>query len=241
MKEYEFKPEFGITSLAVFCESRRTRLVYDIYTPALALLFRHFIPCAAIRNKDLYFIVYSETMMRRLADAYKTVFYKVNDEEKLKVKNALDRAKIVKIGLEDNVPFGKLMRFIKAGDLNRVIDELALAVSDIVEDAVVFCYGLHLISEVHDVDGIENAVRILDSLGENATLINIVPGEIHRSRAFMILFDDLYDVTLKLMIETKQEEFDSNVFVLSVVRSYSPEIRGYMRIKLKPGYILERI
>lgn len=178
--------------------------------------------------------------MRRLANVYKSVFYEA-DEEKLKVKNALDRAKIVKIGLEDSVPFGKLMRFIEAGDLNRVIDELALAISDIVEDAVVFCYGLHLISEVHDVDGIENAVRILDSLGENATLINIVPSEIHRNRAFMILFDDLYDVTLKLMIETKQEEFDGNVFVLSVVRSYSPEIRGYMRIKLKPGYILERI
>ncbi len=240
MKEYEFKPEFGMANLAVFCESKRTRLVYDVYTPALALLFRHFIPCAAIRGKDLYFIVYSETMSRRLANAYKTVFYEV-DEETLKVKNALDRAKIVKVGLEDSVPFGKLMRFIKAGDLNRVIDELALAISGVVEDAVVFCYGLHLISEAYDVDGIGNAVKILDSLDENATLINVIPGEIHRSQALETLFSDLYDVSLKIVCETKLGEYDGNVFILGVIRSYSPEIRGYMKVRLKPGYILERL
>ncbi|WP_048085526.1 hypothetical protein [Archaeoglobus veneficus] len=232
--------EMDIDGLIEFCNGKRVRIIYSVHIPALAFLFHHYLPHFIRKEKEIVFLLYSEGLARKLEVEYQAFFEKM-DPEKQKIKDALDNARIIKVGSNEKIPFGKLGDYIQLTDLDTIMDELTTKLSNFDGNVLLVIYGLHLVSAVYGSKGVERILKLFDVLEDDLTMVSMVPSEIYPT-SHHVLFQELYDIVIKISTEEEFVAFGEDTFLVGIVQSFTPKIPiGYMRVRVIPELRLERI
>lgn len=231
----------SLNKLIALCEGKRVRIAYNAHIPAIAFLFHHFIPQFIDEGKKLYFLVYSESLTRKLEVDYQS-FFEDMTPEKQKVKQSLDDTLVIKVGSDDTIPFGQIDRFIHLTDLDSTMDEMIAMASSLDENALLVEYGLHLIPDIYGSKGLEKVFKFFESLERDLTFVSLVPLKMHSTYPYHGSFQDLYDVVIKVSTEEEFVAFGEETFLIGISHSYTPKIPlGYMRVIVTPDFKLKKI
>jgi hypothetical protein len=123
----------------------------------LSLLFHYIIPCFS--SKRQIFAVFSDTMCRRLENAYLSF-----KEESPEMVEILGNASIIKIGLSEDVPFGRLYEHIPYGKPKETLSELEDLLRKLKNGDLLVFYGMHFIPALYGVEILSSIMRIFDTL-----------------------------------------------------------------------------
>jgi len=223
-----------VDDLISICDRRRVRVTYTAHLPAVAFLFHHCIPYFVKRNRDIHFLVYSESIARKLKVEYQAFFEDMSDFKR-EIKDALDEAEIIKVGTNDKVPFGKLHYLVHIKDPKDTIDNLIPVLKKLDENDVLIIYGLYLIPVIYGFEGIWEILRLFESLKEDLTLVSFVPLEAYPTTSIHGLFREIYDIVINICREKDYVAFGEEIYLLGLEQSYTPKMPpGYIRVRVSP-------
>jgi hypothetical protein len=152
--------EFDLDAVIPLLDHRRTRIVYDSTYPVVSMLFYHIIP-HYISSKRIFIAVYSDTSCRRLNAAYNSVI-----GESPEIADILEKVNIIKIGMKEKAPFGKLYAFIPEGELGNEVDCFENVAKTLTDDDLIILSGFYLMPAIHGREKLKNIVRMFDSFPE---------------------------------------------------------------------------
>ena len=179
----DFDLDFDLENVIPKLEGLRTLIVYDSQYVVRSLIFHHILP--HFSSKNLFITVYSDTMMRRLHRTYKSI-------QDRKISALLDKVSIIKVGMHEGSPFGKLHVFIDIrsdwwDELVKVMEKLEGSSS------LILFHGFSLLPLVYGDDAWKHMMMIFDALPEDTTFINKVSSPIYDDeiKRFMERFNDV--------------------------------------------------
>ena len=223
--------ERGTKDLILKLESLRTLIVYDSPYVLRSIVFYDIIPYFLDKNKEIYIIIFTDTMERRLAKSYQSVL-KVNPE----IAKLLEQVKIVKIGTKKNNYFGKLHDFITLNqDWWKLLRDIVKNMSD--NDVVIF-HGYSILPILLK-DSMHLMMNVIDAMPDDITCICKIHDSIHQREKMMRHMDMLYDVLIR--IKREDLTFDDTYFIgiyESVILDIKPEM---WRFKINKDGKLVRI
>lgn len=195
----------------------RTLIVYNSPYAARSLLLYHIIP--HFSSKNIFIAVYSDTMYRRLEKTYESI-----SKTSPQIAKLLDKAKIIKIGTNDRISFGKLYEFINL-DLtwHRRFVEVIKRLDD--DDVIIF-HGFSIIPAMYGQRAIIDMLKVLDVMPEDITLINKFSEKLY-DEAVSKLMERFYDVVLR--VERSEGE------LLGFEESYTIGVDQTIIMDVKPG------
>ena len=206
--------EFDLDDVVSKLEGLRTLIVYDSKYVVRTLIFGKIIPQYA--DKRLFIAVYSDSMMRRLGKTYESI----PDE---RIKRILDEAAIIKIGLNENVPFGKLHAYVNIHSewWDDLIDELYK-----LGDSFLLFHGFSLLPIVYGNEAWKYLMDIFDALPDEITFVNKISSSLYDEnvKRFMERFHDV------ILAVRREEDF------FPVGRTYWIGVEQSIIFDIKPGY-----
>ena len=223
--------ERGIKELISKLENLRTLIIYDSPYVLRSILLYDIIPYFLNKNKEIYIVIFTDTMERRLAKSYQSVL-KVNPE----IAKLLEQVKIVKIGTKKISYFGKLHAFITLNqDWWKLLRDIVKNMSD--NDVVIF-HGYSILPILLK-DKMHLMMNVIDAMPDDITFICKVHDSIHRREKMMRHMDLLYD----LLIRIKKEDFTfEDTYIIGVYESVILDIKPEMwRCKVNGDGKLVRI
>ncbi|ADC65606.1 hypothetical protein Ferp_1455 [Ferroglobus placidus DSM 10642] len=206
--------EFDLDDVVSKLEGLRTLIVYDSKYVVRSLIFGKIIPRYA--DKKLFIAVYSDSMMRRLGKTYESI-------PDANVKRILDRAAIIKVGLNERIPFGKLHAYVDIHSewWEDLIDELYE-----VGDALLIFHGFSLLPLVYGKEAWKYLMDIFDALPDEVTFVNKIASNLYGGEVKQFM-ERFHDVILKIRWE---EEF------FPVGKTYWIGVEQSIIFDVKPGY-----
>ncbi|WP_290899428.1 hypothetical protein [Ferroglobus sp.] len=206
--------EFDLDDVVSKLEGLRTLIVYDSKYVVRTLIFGKIIPQYA--DKRLFIAVYSDSMMRRLGKTYESI----PDE---RIKRILDEAAIIKVGLNENVPFGKLHAYVNIHSewWDDLIDELYK-----LGDSFLLFHGFSLLPIVYGNEAWKYLMDIFDALPDEITFVNKISSSLYDEnvKRFMERFHDV------ILAVRREEDF------FPVGRTYWIGVEQSIIFDIKPGY-----
>ncbi len=206
--------EFDLDDVVSRLEGLRTLIVYDSKYVVRTLIFGKIIPQHA--DKRLFIAVYSDSMMRRLGKTYESI----PDE---RIKRILDDAAIIKVGLNENVPFGKLHAYVNIHSewWDDLIDELYK-----LGDSFLLFHGFSLLPIVYGNEAWKYLMDIFDALPDEITFVNKISSSLYDEnvKRFMERFHDV------ILAVKREEDF------FPVGRTYWIGVEQSIIFDIKPGY-----
>ncbi len=206
--------EFDLDDVVSRLEGLRTLIVYDSKYVVRTLIFGKIIPQYA--DKRLFIAVYSDSMMRRLGKTYESI----PDE---RIKRILDEAAIIKVGLNENVPFGKLHAYVNIHSewWDDLIDELYK-----LGDSFLLFHGFSLLPIVYGNEAWKYLMDIFDALPDEITFVNKISSSLYDEnvKRFMERFHDV------ILAVRREEDF------FPVGRTYWIGVEQSIIFDIKPGY-----
>ena len=175
-------------------------------------LLRCFLFCEVLpyfSSKNLYFIIFSDIMHRRLKETYES-FKRVKPE----IAEIFDRARIIKVGSKRKTEFGKLCNFIALNEY--WYKELPKIIINLSEKDILITHGFSILPILHK-DFLKVIVQILDILPENITFISKFPKDLEINLATECKFlNRLFDMVLRV---EESEDYFSKSYLLHVDES----------------------
>jgi len=222
--------ERGIMELISKLENLRTLIVYDSPYVLRSILFYDILPYFLDKNKEIYIVIFTDTMERRLAKSYQSIL-KVNPE----IAKLLEQVKIVKIGTKRSIYFEKLHAFISLNqDWWKLLKDIVKNMND--SDVVIF-HGYSILPILLK-DNIHLMINVIDAMPDDITFICKVHDSIHQREKMMRHMDILYD----LLIRIKREDltFDDS-YIIGIYESVILDIKPEMwRFKInKDGKLVK--
>ena len=206
--------EFDLDDVVSKLEGLRTLIVYDSKYVVRTLIFGKIIPQYA--DKRLFIAVYSDSMMRRLGKTYESI----PDE---RIKRILDEAAIIKVGLNENVPFGKLHAYVNIHSewWDDLIDELYK-----LGDSFLLFHGFSLLPIVYGNEAWKYLMDIFDALPDEITFVNKISSSLYDEnvKRFMERFHDV------ILAVRREEDF------FPVGKTYWIGVEQSIIFDIKPGY-----
>jgi len=179
----DFDLDFDLEGVIPKLEGLRTLIVYDSQYVVRSMIFHHILP--HFSSKNLFLAVYSDTMMRRIHRTYKSI-------QDRRITALLDNASIIKVGMHENTPFGKLYVFIDIrsdwwDELMEVIEKF-----DGPSSLLLF-HGFSLLPLVYGDEAWKHMMMIFDALPDELTFINKVSSSLYNQeiQRFMERFNDV--------------------------------------------------
>ena len=211
-------------------ENLRTLIVYDSPYVLRSILFYDILPYFLDKNKEIYIVIFTDTMERRLAKSYQSIL-KVNPE----IAKLLEQVKIVKIGTKRSIYFEKLHAFISLNqDWWKLLKDIVKNMND--SDVVIF-HGYSILPILLK-DNIHLMINVIDAMPDDITFICKVHDSIHQREKMMRHMDILYD----LLIRIKREDltFDDS-YIIGIYESVILDIKPEMwRFKInKDGKLVK--
>jgi hypothetical protein len=200
-----------ISSIIKKLEHLKTRIVFNSRYPMLSLLFHYIVPCFS--SKRQIFVVFSDTMCRRLETAY------LSFKEVSPIKEVLKNAHIIKVGLSEDVPFGVLYAQITYEEPKEVLSEIEDVLSKMKNEDLVVFYGVHFIPALYGADVLGNILRIFDVLPKRITLFAPEPNNVYE-RHVDNLIQRFYDVVLRIKRSEDFVGFGEETYFIGVEQSY---------------------
>jgi len=188
-------------------ESKKILILYHSSYLLRCFLFCEMLPYFS--SKNLYFIILSDIMHRRLKETYES-FKRVKPE----IAEIFDRARVVKIGSKRGVAFGELCEFITLSE--HWYRELPKVLTTLGEDDVLVTHGFSVLPILHK-DFLKVVIQILDLLPEEVTFISKFPKELESSMMMECKFmNRLFDMVLRI---EESEDYFSKSYLLHVEES----------------------
>jgi len=223
--------ERGIKKLISNLENLRTLIVYDSPYVLRSILFYDIIPYFLNKNKEIYIVIFTDTMERRLAISYQSIL-KVNPE----IAKLLEQIKIIKIGTKKTSYFGRLHAFITLNqDWWKLLRDIVKNMSD--NDVVIF-HGYSILPILLK-DKMHLMMNVIDAMPDDITFICKVHDSIHRREKMMRHMDLLYDILIRI----KKEDFTfEDTYIIGIYESVILDIKPEMwRFKIDRDGKLVRI
>ena len=206
--------EFDLDDVVSKLEGLRTLIVYDSKYVVRTLIFGKIIPQYA--DKRLFIAVYSDSMMRRLGKTYESI----PDE---RIKRILDEAAIIKVGLNENIPFGKLHAYVNIHSewWDDLIDELYK-----LGDSFLLFHGFSLLPIIYGNEAWKYLMDIFDALPDEITFVNKISSSLYDEnvKRFMERFHDV------ILAVRREEDF------FPVGKTYWIGVEQSIIFDIKPGY-----
>ena len=202
----------------------RSLIVYDSQYVMRSLLFRQILP--QFSSKELYIAVYTDSMMRRLHITYQSL-----PEE---ISALLNRANLIKVGMHEEVPFGRLYAFMDVrsdwfGEFINVIDGLE-------SSSMLVFHGFSLLPMVYGEKAWEQTMEIIDALPNDITFVNKVSSSLYgdEMKRFMERFHDVV-----IRIKREEDFLIGNTYWIGVDQSITFDITpGYARYRIENGELV---
>jgi hypothetical protein len=166
----------------------RTLIVYDSPLAVRAILLGHILPYYS--NKNVYIIIYSESMCRRAKKSYES-FIKICSEK----AKMLDKINIIKIGFNKDVPFGNLYEFINLNE--SWYDRLSNIIKDFDKKDIIIFHGFSLVQLMYRKDWIIKELKFFDSIPSDTTIINKISNNFYRDWIEGVM-KKLHDVVIRV-------------------------------------------
>jgi hypothetical protein len=216
--------ELEIEAIIPKLDRLRSLIVYDSQYVMRSLLFRWILP--HFSSKKLFIAVYTDSMTRRLHITYQSL-----PEE---ISALLSRANVIKVGMHDEVPFGKLHAFIDVrsnwfGEFISVLDELE-------GSSLLIFHGFSLLPMVYGEKAWEHIMEIIDALPNDITFVNKVSSSLYSDemRRFMERFHDVV-----IRIRREEDFLVGNTYWIGVDQSITFDITpGYARYRIENGELV---
>jgi len=153
-------------------EGLRTLVVYDSPIGIRNLLFFHVLPYFDRVNKNVYLAVYSESMCRRMRKSVESLL-RIHPE----IAKRLEKVRIIKVGSNEEVPFGKLHIFIELNE--KWCEELACVVNALGKDDLLMFHGFSIIQIMYERKWLVDKLRFFESLPQDVTILNKISREFY--------------------------------------------------------------
>ncbi len=209
----------------------RTLLVYDSPVTVWSLLFHHIL--SHFESKNVYLAIYSESMNRRASKSYESLL-RTSPE---KARN-LDKVNIIKIGTNEEIPFGKLYEFIKLDE--SWCDKLENIIKNFDNSDVVIFHGFSLVQILYDKKWLIQKLRFFDHIPPDVTIINKVSKEFYSGWEEGVL-KKLHDVVIKIEKSERGLVDYDNSYLIGVEQSIIVDvpINRFARFRLNDAGIFE--
>jgi len=195
-------------------ESLRTLIIYDSPYVLRSMLLYDIIPYFLSKNKEIYIIIFTDAMERRLAKSYQSI-PKIHPE----LAKLLEQVKIIKVGTKRSTYFGKLHAFITLNqDWWKLLKEI---VKNISNDNVIILHGFSMLPILWK-DNMHLMMNVIDAMPDDITLICKVHDFIHQSEKMIRYMDILYDLIIK--IKKEHLTFD-DTYLIEIYRSVILDIK----------------
>ncbi len=176
-----------IESVVPKLEGLRTLVVYDSPVTARILILRHILPHYS--NKNIYLAIYSESMCRKARKSYESII-KTHPES----ANLLNKVKIIKIGFNEEVPFGELHQFINIEE--QWCEKLADILMDFSSKDIIIFHGFSLVQLLYSKDWLVRNLKFFDRIPSDITVINKISKNFYRGWVEGVL-RKLHDVVIR--------------------------------------------
>lgn len=195
-------------------EGLRTLVVYDSPLTVRILLLRHILPYYS--NKNIYLIIYSESMCRRAKKSYESLI-KMHPE----IAGLLDRVNVIKIGFNRDVPFGKLYHFINIED--PWCEKLAEVVAGFSRRDMVIFHGFSLVQLLYSEDWFAKNLKFFDHIPPDITVINKISSGFYRGWVEGVM-KKLHDVVIRAEKSEKGLLNHEESYVIGIEESIAVDI-----------------
>ncbi|HID42812.1 MAG TPA: hypothetical protein EYP30_03410 [Archaeoglobaceae archaeon] len=214
------------------------RIVYDAAYPAISLLYGHILPYFS--SKKLVYVVYSDSICRRLREMYKSLH-----KERLPASELLEKSILIKVGQKECYPF-KREKCMKSKNLffipeNRVLEgnELIRNITEnITPDCIAVLAGFYLLPAIYGLAAIERLYHIFSEIPEETTLFSFYPKDFLDERLNKPL-EKLFDVVVYVKKEDEFFYFGEEMYLIGIEQSIIKDIKpGYARFKTGDDWTL---
>jgi len=229
----------NLLSLIPKFENRRVRIVYDAPYPAISLLYKHILPF--FNPDNLFFVVYSDAVCRRLREMYKSF-----KDECPEIAQILDNAKFIKIGQKICSPFSESECRIGSERLNLIHEKSVLenyiGLESVSNNLSNNCFtvfaGLYMLPAIYGPSAIKSIHQIFSSLPKETTLFSFYPEGFLEPRQDKSL-EKLYDIILRVKRENEFFYFGEDTYLMGVDHSIVKDIRpGFGRYTIDENWNL---
>jgi hypothetical protein len=153
------------------------------------------------------------------------------------IARILDDTYIIKIGHSDVPAFGKLYSFIRKD--SKWLDELAVVLRDVNDDDVIVLSGFSLFIAIDSQGALNEAIRLIDLLPENVTIIGFYQDGLYDDRINRII-EKFYDVIIRIKREDGFMGFGETTFLVGVEQSAVGDVEpGFVRFRVGDGKLVE--
>ncbi len=205
-------------------EHRRIRIIYDSSYAALCLFLYHILPYFS--SKRVFIAAYSDVLCRRLEEIYNSL---VQDSHE--VRKILESAYIIKVGANEEAPFGKLYSFIPQGNAYEEFDGLEGIFGKLNDDDLLILYGLYLFPAIYGKETLKRMVWLFNAIPKKVTVFGLCSEGLYERRVDKVV-EKMYDVILRVRKE-KEEFFSEGIYTIGVEQSIVRDIQpGFMRFKI---------
>jgi hypothetical protein len=194
----ESKGNFDLEEIISKLEGLRTRVIYDSPYAMKSLLFCYILP--HFSSKNLYIAVYSDTMCRNFEKTYQSIARVSPDVAKL-----LDKSKVIKIGMREDIAYGKLCELIYPD--SDWFEDFVNTLMKLDDDDFLLFHGFSMIPLMYGPSALRFIQKTLDSLPEDITLVVKQAKGIYDGRTESLI-KAFYDVVLKVERCEEIIEFD---------------------------------
>ena len=216
--------ELEIEAVIPKLEGLRSLIVYDSQYVMRILLFRRILP--QFSSKKLYIAVYTDSMMRRLHITYQSL-----PED---ISALLRKANVIKVGMHDEVPFGRLYAFMDVrsdwfGEFVSVLDGLE-------SSSMLIFHGFSLLPLVYGEKAWEHIMEIIDALPNEITFVNKVSSSLYgdEMKRFMERFHDVV-----IRVRREEDFLVGNTYWIGVDQSITFDVTpGYARYRIENGELV---
>jgi len=200
-------------------EGMRIRVLYDSRRALVELLFGELLPILHRKKKRVNMVIHSEHALRKIEIAsrhYEPSLFR-------------DMG-IIKIGLNTNIPFGKLKNFISIKDRN-LFKKLTTVLNSLdAKRTVVYLVGLYTVFYFHR-NPIRKILDLFENLSPNLTVIMPQPIGV-LERCFDVLLSRLFDVDLT--IRKSNEDYFNERYTVQIEQSILPSLNFFADMQILP-------
>ena len=210
--------DLALGDIADVISGLRVRVIYDSRQALVATLFGEHPPVFKRKNYHINFIIHSEHATRKIKILAE--HHEIN----------LDDVRIFKIGIKNEVPFGRLAGFIKMENED-MFEKLVEIFGGFDRQDVVFLLGFYTIPFFHD-DSIRKILNLFERIPEDITVIMPQPaGGFERS--IDVILGKIFDVDL--VIKRSKGDYFNEAYTVQMEQSIIPELKFFARIKIYNG------
>ena len=211
-------------------EGLRTLIVYDSPVTARIIILRHILPYYL--NKNIYLIIYSESMCRRARKAYESLIKTHQETARL-----FDKVKIIKIGFNREVPFGELYQFINIEE--PWCERLAEVVAELSSKDMIIFHGFSLVQLLYSRDWLVRNLKFFDHIPSDITVINKISKSSYKGWVEGVM-RKLHDVVIRAEKSEKGLLDHEESYLIGVEESIAINIPlAFARFKLSETGVFE--